>query len=482
MADAGADMAKVAFDTIVEGLADGADGVDVTPNGMTVSFNLMQPSTHVSPEWLLATDADDKLSLAKTIGLALLSKAVGNTVTAEVLTAHQDIIGIRISQWAIMRVLHSCGWNPVVRATDRVPHDKWQEVVEASTGVDDHAAYLASLIKITSRIIANEPLVASLATKSKFVVYALIANGIHRVQCEGHNWMTRQAKNPGSVAYRAHAVAGQDAEDFQAFMASGEGCTGHDMWHFLDEATLATACEALCGVAPIVAAVTYDGIDNVAGAGTTVADILQVSDSAKDRYPPGKLGRSALLTGLDMVVEMFTLLGAKLALPYASALVALAVSIRTRLAEPAAGGALDRAALLEVKARLTPAVCVAYGFCYGDAAAVLKAEPPASLKKFSEINSTHTCIGKAMWEVYKNMSSDKAAVKATIITALTQIGNSLASSVDNCGGGAIPAPADGDVVYEDFEVPISEADILRAQMAQGGGRGAWPDDGMPAVD
>ena len=226
---------------------------------------------------------------------------------------------------------------------------------------------------------SSELLIAKMGENADLSILALFANAIHRHGRDGHNWLTASVVDKASVAYRSLAVAGAKRDDFAKYMA----VNGHDMWHHLGTDALNVVCSAIAGKAvdgekdPLkltkdvktMTGVTYKR-------GTHVAQIFGPGDAAIDRYPPGVLGKAALITGIDAVVDMMTSVTAKVNVECAGAIGCCLSELRNSIARANP----SRTALNAMRGALGGVIAVGHGYRAANPATALtgKATPALS--------------------------------------------------------------------------------------------------------
>jgi len=381
-------------------------------NGNLGNVDISKPVDFVdeASKWVLT--AAGGISLTRTIRKILRDQvAVGVAVNQAAIDAAIPIIGRKVAAYELMSLAAKSGIAINFRNSDCVD-DATAQVDEGkeNPNVDVTAQGVEAMIE------GNEIARAEALAESHLVLYALIANAIHREKNAGHSWFTADTNKRGTDAYKACKVGGKYTNDLRAFMAE----CGHDMWHLLTDDTMNDVVNGFTGtvVVVIAQAINYNGI---AVQGMNLHDVVGLADSAVDRWPVGVLGKSALVLGVRNIYFMLNMICSKTVVEDAKEIEAAiddaAHEINTRLP--------NRAAVLRAKDHYANAIAIAYGFgtAFPDVAEELEAHP--SLVKYIGDYPSIVASGKALGKIVKSMEPAEEVLEASIHSALAILAASL---------------------------------------------------------
>lgn len=342
------------------------------------------------------------------IYLAQGKPAAATAVTQEHLDVAVPWLRKAIARERIYTVLHRAKVPISFRANDVVP-----AVTVAQGGTEDR------VVDELYRILTNGELMdAKIAKEGRDILLSIIANAIHRKQNNGHSWFTRSMSDPSSLTAKACAVAAENSHEFAAFMRS----YGHDINHHLTDDALHEIAMVLVGKdsnAYVVQAATTAAANMYAGAditGKRPSEIFKLPDSCGDRYPPGELGKAAMIVGLSFMEAMLADITGK-------AKVTGDQSIRTNIGILLAHVKSDnvgRTSVKAIEAFMGPAL--AFGHGYAQEAGIISTGQYKAFDSHAARYAGDDARGKALAILMKSVAPHPEAVAASVTALVNTIG------------------------------------------------------------
>lgn len=303
----------------------------------------------------------------------------------------------------------------------------------------------------------------SMASQGKMILHAFYAVAIHRKVCEGHSWFTNETMKEKSNTYRALGVAGSAHEEFQSYMK----LYGHDIVHHLTDSSLAGICDAMnepiSPVSPtedpprkrVTAALEYNGVQI---RGKQVSEVLIVSESARERWPVGELGKSAIILGLKAVSGMVEAITSRVLVSGTQHL----TSDLKRIRDFIAGPQVKRDTILLAREAFTSIIVYSVGFLSASGkTASMEAE---SIKAVIRANTDDFDAGKAMGVTVLQAPINLNALASALIAKLTSVVSAMSKFSDTTTTVSVAEDINEAVIGE-TEAAISHARMLETLKA-----------------
>lgn len=263
---------------------------------------------------------------------------------------------------------------------------------------------------VHERVIDDAVFRAKVAPEGHFAMTAVIANSLHRVATTGHNWFSDAAGRRGTPTNRILAVAGADRDLFEDFM----GREGHDIWHFLNDPTLTDFANIISAESDVRLEEGYEyGDGQVSDGSHTISGVVQVSQAAKDRWPVGTVGISALILAVPLVRDMITQLCVRSGNAMNANTDRALAKIASKLGQPG----VDRDVVLRIRDILQELSAIAYGFNEGLYSTDDTNRNYASLNAYANRDP----VGKLHGKMIGNWAKGTAIQDASIATIIGDI-------------------------------------------------------------
>lgn len=328
-----------------------------TLNGSGGLIDVTNVTSFVDPVALVALNAarqfDLRYNIAYNIYCGQGRPDQPTAVTADHLQAASRNIARSYERFAILDMLSHSDYPKAIiyRSLDIVLPAQ----LDTIPGI---AELLAVADLVHERFIDDPVFRAKVAPEGHLAMTATVANALHRVATTGHNWFTDAAGRRGTPTNRLLSTAGADRDIFEDFMAR----EGHDIWHFLSDATLADIASAVTGESEIKLNAGYEYRESeVSDGNMTISEVIQISQAAKDRWPVGTVGISALILAIPLIRDMITQLAVRSGHPIDSNTDKLLGKITSALSK----SGVDRDTVLELRDVLQELAAIAYGFNEG---------------------------------------------------------------------------------------------------------------------
>lgn len=413
-------------------------------NGSAGRVNLATPVDHIEPKEKIVVGVNDTMDLTRTIAYRLLIAQGAEPGTMIPLTvahieATAEDIGLVISMWTIYRVGSASRIAIGFRASDVVSAAAFDAMTGATHLLTSAAAIEAHLFDEE-----NVSMATMIQGNSRNLLLAIVANAIHRSQNEGHNWLTASANDRSSMTFRALAVAGAHKDEFSKFMHNH----GHGVLHHLTTETINRLADAITGEDEAVvrdeALVYNDALIN----GTAMHLVFPMTESARDRWPVGQMGKAAIIVGLDEVSSMVSDIVSRLSVANSGALSVRIGLMRNAMAEAVA---MPRPDLLAIRAVLSEVICIAFGYVEESGGHVAFNHP--AVANLAKTNSASTNLGSSLYDAVAKAPANREAVAGAIGAALERIAMSMENAANLFPGGvAYPPPIElGEVILGESE-------------------------------
>lgn len=385
-------------------------------NGTLGTVDMAKPVDY-SSDWGKVCVVSNNFSLKETlryyIWLAQEKPAANRTLIQDDVDKVLPALRRAIARERIYTIFKRSGVRPEFRASDIAP-------VVATGGVNDTV-----LKELYGLLTGSETADIGIAEEGRHVLLSLMANAIHRSQHNSHSWFTKEMNNPNSLTYKACAVAAEGTVAFAAFMRK----EGHDINHHLTDRCLDKMALALVGKEEphaLIPPAPPSGANRVPGPedmyagedirGKRVCDIFKLPESCIDRYPPGELGKAALIIGLGYLLSMINAITAKVKVEGTGAV----TSNLTLFASAARTQTLGRNLLNSIESALGPVLSFAHGFAIENGTLALEAYPAydSHAKRFAGDSAD----GKAFAMVLKSVNPHPEAVGSAVANLVNRIG------------------------------------------------------------
>lgn len=356
-------------------------------NGTVLSVDLSAPADHVLPENKIVTEKGC-LDLTASIAYTLWVNGGDKGVTAEVLEKSAERVGHLAVLYSIYSYFNEAKVPVRLRGSDTVDlpfatssvqeveapegggteetkesEGKREDVLEPEVVVVDNPVWLAAK-KLEAYLLNADNLAVQekAAVDAKMILHAIVAVAIHRKLVEEHTWITKDTEVANTNTNRCLGVAGSAKDEFGKFMKAH----GHDIVHHLTSDTLDAMCDILCqdvspdmkGVIPVGSVYEYMG-SKVAG--KSICQFLTVTQSAKERWPVGTLGKSALIQGLGAIHSMLESIMQRVLVTKGETVLASVSELQNDLKSKDA----TRDLVVRCRANLLPKIAYAVGFMEG---------------------------------------------------------------------------------------------------------------------
>jgi hypothetical protein len=145
-----------------------------------------------------------------------------------------------------------------------------------------------------------------------------------------------------------------------------------------------------------------------------LVELIAVGQAAKDRFPPGTMGKSALITGVSLAIAMIRHIARKVSIPQSSAILssmeAAAVSLAAR--------DLTREDLVGAKNSMGQQIATAWGYCRELTELEQLANMYQSLVNFAQRYPSAVASGATLARLMKEVVPDPTAVEDAIVGAM----------------------------------------------------------------
>jgi hypothetical protein len=239
---------------------------------------------------------------------------------------------------------------------------------------------------------------------------------------------------------------------------------GHDGNHHLTNESLDAIASALTGaeLAPSAVPAAAPGGGAVAGAediyagvdirGRTITDIFRLTEAAIDRYPPGELGKAAMIVGLGYISTMVRSICSKVKVEGADMISANLNTIAGWLGDNTIG----RPSIKGMEALVGDLMAFAHGFCVD--ANVLELDRYRAFDNHAARHPTEEADGRDLSKLLKTITPHVEAVAGAIAGLISRVGTAVNAlkAVGALPGGAAALP--------DFDRAALKIDVAEAGM------------------
>jgi hypothetical protein len=398
------------------------------PNGIdgeAGTTDLSSSITFVSEGMKVVLAADNNFSLKRSIAWNLYVGQDKPTKVVAVTDAHATAARVWIAanyyRYSMLQLIHALGVSCSIRASDAISDASYSSLP---------ADIRANLEKAADRIYCatkSDPRAsAAVAGQGSLATLAWIANAMHRARMDGHNWLTSAAAKKGTAANAALGIAPLVREEFASFMEK----VGHDLWHFVPDATMEAWTNALCGMHKLTLTNAVDfGADTFGPGEVDVGVYLKVPDAAKDRWPVGLIGISSIILGMDAMGYAISCMATRLTVESSAGLQTAIKAMRDAIQTPN----MDRSAMITIRQSLEPSIAFAAGLVNGiNPAGELFSGHPA-LNAVGVRNPTYYGSGENVGKFLKGLEQNDELIASALTGQLQTLGTSIMVSLNTVG-------------------------------------------------
>lgn len=290
--------------TAADILADtkGAAGNEEVPsdyNGSAGNVDLAKPADYTEEEGKIlvsgtARSGDIKFDLKETavyrLWLIQGKPTAAKEVTAEEAEMFYEVFCKLIARVRIYAAMSKANIPVFFRKSDIIDDSYATDIPKKPTFVKKMYNLILDTLEYENQV----------ADAGQMILYSLVANASHRIIFEDHSWFTEDGKRESTVTGSLVKVAGRLKSKFSKFM----NVDGHDGNHHLATDSIVAFASALCERATSAEISDDWNYKNENQKGKKIYDIFKLADSATDRFPPGTLGKAALINGLEYAQAM----------------------------------------------------------------------------------------------------------------------------------------------------------------------------------
>ena len=166
-----------------------------------------------------------------------------------------------------------------------------------------------------------------------------------------------------------------------------------------------------------------------------LVELIAVGQAAKDRFPPGTMGKSALITGVSLAIAMIRHIARKVSIPQSSAILSSMESAAVALA----ARDLTREDLVNAKNSMGQQIATAWGYCRELTELEQLANMYQSLVNFAQRYPSAVASGATLARLMKEVVPDPTAVEDAIVGAMMSMSAMHAGLYHALGyGGGLP--------------------------------------------
>jgi len=425
-------------------------------NGHMTMIDMSKPIDSIARDAKLVLAQGGGICLTRSVAYCIWAAQgfpeVATAVTEEHLTNAMAQIALVMARHTMLCMFHVAQIAIAVRSSDMLSVAKF-DVIDGSLALKGVAK------AVCDRFADDETFAQAQMGESRYVILCLIANAIHRKQNEGHNWFTKNGNVKGTNTHRALAIGGEFVEGFARFMDRG----GHDLWHFLTDKTLVDIADAVTGTTDkiVVGAFTYNGANIV---GHKISEVFEIGSAAMDRYPPGIMGKGAIMVGLMMLRAMIVYISMKVVIDDVGILIN-AIDVEAAIV----AGIDDRKRLMDKKDKLQKTIVMAYGFFTSDPANQGNATDNKAIASVASRDLSSKLMGASMYNHVSSIEGDTDAIASSFSAFFTTVKASIGAPADDF---AVPVIA----------VPMTFTQSIMNNMINGGGMPALAQVAGPAAN
>jgi hypothetical protein len=453
--------------TTALGNATAAAAIKAGYNGGTGSIELHKAADYVGDYGKIAVTAKGaELDVARTMKW-LFFVAQGKPDEATKITEdHVSAVVPRairlIARSRVYATFVSFGLSLKFRASDCV----------SMTGLDKGLVDDRTVNELYALLTSTGEAEAKVAEQAHYILMSLFANGIHRKQCDGHSWFTNEAARRGTTTNRCCAVAGAMKRDFTSWMT--DMSQGHDGNHHLLDDSLEAILDSLVGITPAAGkqGATYAGEDVT---GQLLEDVVKMGEACTDRWPPGQLGKAAIIIGVEMMIAMVGHICTKLKVDG----VARVASSAERMVGAIKAAEFHRDDLTRMNAALQSVISLAKGYVVE--ASLYEEDTHAAFDSHANRSVGKVSAGRALAQAVSVATPHSEAITDAVVSMIGSIAvaiDSAAAVNASVDGGAVQPlvdPADRinlDLSKVSVKVGVSDAErVMKTMLASGAGGG-----------
>jgi hypothetical protein len=344
-------------------------------------------------------------------------------VTQEHVNQFVEHARVMVAQMTILKISDASGIAICLRNSDSVPN----------TTVPNVARKERAVTEIVAIIIDDFEEKAKVSCVGRRCLQAAEANAIHREQNGDHSWYTQNTMIARSPTGKACTIAGAEIEDFKRFMV----IWGHDIWHFLENSTLANIALAIAGggMALVNApGLHYDGEDIN---GRALKEIFYVGEAARGRYPAGILGKAAIIITCQMATGMLSHIMGKVLVKGAHDVAPMIEKVRLAVA----ASTFTHEQLIALDAALSNVVALTYGYC--TEAEIVGEDEYLAFSNHAKRNPGMITVGRGLAKNVMAAIAHKGAVEGGIEASVATIATAFSAIATAVPKGATDPLVDG---------------------------------------
>lgn len=278
-----------------------------------------------------------------------------------------------------------------------------------------------------------------IADEGQFLLWSFVVNACHREMFGDHSWFSDDAKDPSSVQHKLLAVAGRFKKAFREWMM--KGARAHDGNHHLSTESLAQMASAVAGKStyaaraavvgaagpPIIAPVAAIGDTRYVYAGAPIGEqevgkLLFGGEACADRYPPGELGKAALIVGLEMLIAMTDSITSRVKVDgtgaFAKNLGAVADSVREE--------SFPYSAVKDVEKALSRLLAISCGYVLEGG--LMKSTDNLAFINHSERIPSAMTIGKNLSQTIRDCEVHPEAIQSKVVSLFSDLAGAVATA------------------------------------------------------
>jgi hypothetical protein len=260
--------------------------------------------------------------------------------------------------------------------------------------------------------------------------------------------------------------------DFTSWMT--DMSQGHDGNHHLLDDSLEAILDSLVGITPAVGkqGATYAGEDVT---GQLLEDVVKMGEACTDRWPPGQLGKAAIIIGVEMMIAMVGHICTKLKVDG----VARVASSAERMVGAIKAAEFHRDDLTRMNAALQSVISLAKGYVVE--ASLYEEDTHAAFDSHANRSVGKVSAGRALAQAVSVATPHSEAITDAVVSMIGSIAvaiDSAAAVNASVDGGAVQPlvdPADRinlDLSKVSVKVGVSDAErVMKTMLASGAGGG-----------
>lgn len=388
-------------------------------NGFAGTVEIATVATFIKECNYLVVTQDQQVDIVRTLAHAFwVINGKPNEelqLTPDHFSAAKEAMVYHYSQYALMATFsHIGGFALTYRSSDIITAAAFDNLPLGCVDL------LQPMMNLLAAVRLDPVLEAQFVAFTPLQLMAVVANAIHRVTTNGHNFITKDIGDPNTAANSAVGVAGPNRSEFENYMKK----FGHDGWHHFSDSLLYKLAGIITGnELDDNGEAVEDGDLKVFGPGTTVGGIavegqkvhmvLKLGEAAKDRWPVGTLGVSAAILGCNYVISMLNTICLKVQVDEATIVVSGISKIQNMLEE-----GVERSVLLDLKSKFSGLFAIAFGYAQRSSSGAAMVAKHPSITAFCKSQVQYVTTGIDLGKVIDDLEVDVVGVKAAISAVL----------------------------------------------------------------